>query len=55
MAEQTVTLKLSVPEARALLKAAETGVKVIEALNLIQAIGLTESVVRKLREALPAR
>jgi hypothetical protein len=50
-AETTVTLKLTKPEALALLKAAETGLAVIEALNLIKATGLTEGVVRKLRNA----
>jgi hypothetical protein len=49
--EATVTLKLTKPEALALLKAAETGLAVIEALNLVKAIGLTEATVRKLRAA----
>ena len=51
MAETTVTLKLTKPEALALLKAAETGVAVIEALDLIKALGLTKEAVRKLRDA----
>jgi hypothetical protein len=51
MAEQTVTLKLSKPEALALLNAAETGLRVIEALNLVKNVGLTEEAVRKLRSA----
>ncbi len=50
-AEQTVTLKLTKPEALALLKAAETGLAVIEALNLIKATNLTIIAVRKLRDA----
>jgi hypothetical protein len=49
MADKIVTLALTVSEARALLKAAETGVSVINALNRIPAMGLTESVVAKLR------
>jgi hypothetical protein len=49
--ETTVTLKLSKPEALALLKAAETGLAVIEVLDLIKALGLTKEAVRKLRDA----
>ena len=51
MAEATMMLKLTKPEALALLKAAETGVAVIEALNLVPNTGLIEAVVRKLRDA----
>jgi hypothetical protein len=51
MAEQTVTLKLSKPEALALLKAAETGVAVIDALHLVPNPSLIETVVRNLRAA----
>lgn len=49
--EPTITLKLTKPEALALLNAADTGLRVIEALNLVKAIGLTEIAVRKLRAA----
>jgi hypothetical protein len=45
----TVTLTLTKPEALALLKAAETGLAVIEALHLVKATALTEATVRKLR------
>jgi hypothetical protein len=51
MADNEVTLKLSKPEALALLNAAETGLRVIEALNLVKNVGLTEEAVRKLRAA----
>ena len=51
MADVTVTLKLTMPEAKALLNAADTGLRVIEALNLVKALGLTESAVNKLRAA----
>ena len=51
MAEPTVTLKLTKPEALALLKAAETGASVIEVLNLVPNTGLIEATVRKLRDA----
>lgn len=51
MAEGTVTLKLTKPEALALLNAADTGLRVIEALNLVKNVGLTEATVRKLRDA----
>jgi hypothetical protein len=53
MADQDgmVTLRLTKPEALALLKAAETGLAVIEALQLVKATGLTEATVRKLRDA----
>jgi hypothetical protein len=51
MADNEVTLKLSRPEALALLNAAETGLRVIEALNLVKNVGLTEAAVRKLRAA----
>ena len=44
-----VTLRLTKPEALALLNAAETGLAVIEALNLVKATGLTQATVRKLR------
>jgi hypothetical protein len=50
MAEPTVTLKLTKPEALALLHAADTGLRVIEALGLVKALGLTEATVRKLRD-----
>jgi hypothetical protein len=49
--ESTITLKLSKPEALALLKAAATGVAVIDALHLIPNSGLIEAVVRKPRAA----
>ena len=49
--ETMVTLTLTKPEALALLNAAETGLAVIEALNLVKATGLTEETVRKLRMA----
>ena len=49
--EQQVTLKMTRPEALALLNAAETGLRVIEALNLVKNVGLTEETVRKLRGA----
>ncbi len=51
MPETTVTLKLTKPEALALLNAAETGLRVIEALGLIKATGLTEKAVSDLRGA----
>lgn len=51
MAENQITLKLAKPEALALLHAAETGLRVIEALGLVKNLGLTEAAVRKLREA----
>jgi len=51
MAEQIVTLKLTKPEALALANAADTGLRVIEALNLVKNLGLTESAVNKLRAA----
>lgn len=47
-----VVLKLSKPEALALLKAAEVGVAVIEALHLVPAPALIEATVRKLRAAI---
>jgi hypothetical protein len=47
--ETTVTLKLSIPEAKALLNAADTGLGVIEALSLVKPLSLTESAVGKLR------
>ena len=51
-AEPTVTLKLTKSEALALLNAADTGLRVIEALNLVKgATALTEAAVRKLRDA----
>jgi hypothetical protein len=49
MAEATVTLKLTVPEAMALLRAADTGLRVIDTLGLVKDIGLTEAAVNKLR------
>ena len=48
--EGEVILRLSKPEALALLNAADTGLRVIEALSLVRALGLTENAVRKLRE-----
>lgn len=51
MTDQQVTLKMTRPEALALLNAAETGLRVIEALNLVKNVGLTEESVRKLRDA----
>ena len=49
-----VTLRLTKPEALALLKAAETGLSVIQALHPVKATGLTEATVRKLRVAAAA-
>lgn len=46
-----VTLTLTKVEALALATAAETGLKVIEALNLVQATATMEEAVRKLRYA----
>ena len=51
MTESTVRLTLTKPEALALEKAADTGLRVIEALGLIKNFGLTEQALRKLREA----
>lgn len=47
--DATVLLKLTKPEALALLNAADTGVRVIQALGLVKNLGLTEEAVRKLR------
>jgi hypothetical protein len=49
--DPTVTLKLTKPEALALLKAAETGLAVIEALHLIRDTVLTERAVGLLRSS----
>lgn len=46
-----VARRLSKPEALALLKAAETGLRVIEALHLVPNPALIEATVRKLRSA----
>ena len=46
-----VTLKLTRVEALALLNAAETGVRVIEALGLVKNTATMEEAVRKLRAA----
>jgi hypothetical protein len=46
-----VTLRLTRVEAKALLNAAETGLKVIEALNLVANPVTTEEAIRKLRAA----
>jgi hypothetical protein len=51
MTDQQVTLKLTRPEALALLNAAETGLRVIEALTLVKNVGLTKETVRKLLNA----
>jgi len=51
MAVQQVTLKMTRPGALALPNAAETGLRVVEALNLVRNVGLTEESVRKLRDA----
>jgi hypothetical protein len=51
MTDQQVTLKMTRPEALALLNASETGLRVIEALGLVKNVGLTEEAVRKLRVA----
>ena len=51
MTDQQVALKMTRPEALALLNAAETGLRVIEALGLVKHLGLTEESVRKLRDA----
>jgi hypothetical protein len=50
MAIQTVTLKLTKPEALA-LKAGDTGADVIKALHLVPNTALIEAIVRKLRDA----
>lgn len=49
MTESTVMLKMTKPEALALLKAAETGVAFIEALALGKNYSLIKQMVRKLR------
>ena len=46
--EQQVRLMMTRPEALALLNAAETGLRVIEALGLVKNVRLTEESVRKL-------
>lgn len=51
MAEEIITLRLTRPEVLALEKAADTGLRVIEALGLVKNLGLTEAALRKLREA----
>lgn len=46
-----VTLELSRVEAQALLKAAETGLRVVEALDLVRNTGTMSEAVSKLRSA----
>jgi hypothetical protein len=46
-----VTVTFDRTEAPALLNAAEVGVRVIEALRLVQRVGPTETAVNKLRAA----
>jgi hypothetical protein len=49
-----VALKLARVEAAALLKAADVGIRVIDALNLVQRTAATEAAITKLREAVAA-
>lgn len=51
MAEKTVTLTLTKTEMLALLKVAETGLAVTQALNLIASTATAERAVKALREA----
>jgi hypothetical protein len=44
-----LVLKSRLSEALALLKAAETGIAMIDALHLVPSTGLIEAVVRKVR------
>ena len=46
-----VTLKLNRVEAAALLHAADVGLRVIDALGLVQRTGSTEAAIGKLKEA----
>ena len=46
-----VALKLTRVEAAALLKAADVGLRVIDALSLVQRTASTEAAITKLREA----
>jgi len=46
-----VALKLNRVEAAALLKAADVGIRVIDALALVQRTAATEAAITKLREA----
>ena len=50
-AEREITVKLTKTEALALAKVAETGLRVTEALSLIQSIATAEAALRKLRVA----
>jgi hypothetical protein len=52
--EATITLKLTKPEALALIHAADTGLRVIDTLGLVKALGLTETAGRDAHQvALP--
>ena len=46
-----VAIKLTRVEAAALLNAADTGIRVIDALGLVQRTASTEAAITKLREA----
>ena len=50
-----LTVEFTAVEAAALIKAAETGVAVIEALGLVQNTTAMEAAIRKVRDARPAR
>jgi hypothetical protein len=54
-APKSLTVELTTVEAAALIKAAETGVAVIEALGLVQNTTAMEAAIRKLRAVRPAR
>jgi hypothetical protein len=49
-----VALNLTRVEAAALLKAADTGIRVIDALALVQRTAATEAAITKLRHAVAA-
>jgi len=55
MADGSITLTLSRVEASALLKVAGTGLRVTNALELIQNTGAAETALNRLREATVAR
>ena len=50
-AEREITLKLTRTEALALAKIAETGLRVTEALNLVQNLSTAETALTKLKAA----
>jgi hypothetical protein len=52
---KSLTVEFTTVEAAALIKAAETGVAVIEALGLVQNTTAMEVAIRKLRAVRPAR